>query len=196
MYFSQKMQIEKNYSIALYHLMSALGYVMCIVGAVLADGYLGKYANILYFSVLSIVGVGITTVASAWYSPPLVIIGMILATMGNGAIRACVSTLGGDQFKLPEQSEALTKFFACYYTTTYVGFACAALISPILRNDVHCFGANDCFPLAFGVSFVSMFFAITILSCGSYRVKIHGNIIWRIIKCICVRSHLINLTLH
>lgn len=60
-------------------------------------------------------------------------------------------------------------------------------VTPILREDVHCFGDKDCFSLAFGVPAVLMLLSVVIFIAGKklYVMKPPaGNMIFGVSKCI------------
>lgn len=76
---------------------------------------------------------------------------MIFIAVGTGSMKPCIIAIGGDQFKLPEQKHQMDSYYSWYYITLKTSFLLAAAISPMLRNDVKCFGMDNCFPLAFGV---------------------------------------------
>lgn len=79
------------------------------------------------------------------------IIGLLLIAIGTGGIKPCVSAFGGDQFKLPEQAKFLVTFFSLFYVSINAGSVLSSTITPILREEVHCFGELSCYSLAFGV---------------------------------------------
>lgn len=81
----------------------------------------------------------------------MTIIGLLLIAMGTGGIKPNVSAFGGDQFKLPEQAKHLATFFSIFYLSINLGSMISTLLTPILRENVHCFGELSCFSLAFGV---------------------------------------------
>lgn len=78
------------------------------------------------------------------------IIGLLMITVGTGGIKPCVTSFGGDQFKLPQQEKQLAMYFSVLYFIICTGSLIAKTVSPILRSDVHCFGDKDCYSLAFG----------------------------------------------
>lgn len=84
-----------------------------------------------------------------------------------------MSAFGGDQFKLPEQMKQLAMFFSLFYFAINAGSLISTSITPILREDVHCFGQADCFSLAFGVPAVLMVVSVLIFLCGKplYTMK-------------------------
>lgn len=74
-----------------------------------------------------------------------------MIAVGTGGITPCVAAFGGDQFKVPEQAKQLAVFFSLFYMSVNAGSLLSVLVTPILREDVHCFGQDTCFSLAFGV---------------------------------------------
>ena len=90
---------------------------------------------------------------------------------------------GGDQFKIPEQERQLQSFFSVFYFFINAGSLIGTAITPILREDVHCFGDESCFSLAFGVPGVLMAVAVIILVVGKNKytmVPPQGSILVRV----------------
>lgn len=83
-----------------------------------------------------------------------------MIAIGTGGIKPCVSAFGGDQFKIPEQAKQLATFFSLFYLAINAGSLISTTITPILREDVHCFGELECFSLGFGVPGILMVVAI------------------------------------
>lgn len=90
----------------------------------------------------------------------LTILGLLLIATGTGGIKPCVSSFGGDQFVVPQQELQLQQFFSIFYFSINIGSMLGTLISPILRQDVHCFGENTCFPIAFALPAFLLFTAL------------------------------------
>lgn len=95
------------------------------------------------------------------YFSELTILALLLIAFGTGGIKPCVSAFGGDQFKLPEQEKYLGYFFSLFYFAINAGSLISTFLTPILRADVHCFGDNDCYSLAFGVPGILMIISIS-----------------------------------
>lgn len=107
--------------------------------------------------------------------------------MGTGGIKPCVSAFGGDQFHLPEQARQLARFFSLFYFAINAGSMISTSLTPILRQDVHCFGERDCFSVAFGVPAILMLLSVVIFIAGKrlYILKPPaGNMIFGVSKCI------------
>ena len=106
-----------------------------------------------------------------------------MIAIGTGGIKPCVSAFGGDQFKLPEQERQLQTFFSVFYFSINSGALISTFVTPILRQDVKCFGDDTCYSLAFGVPAFLMLVATVILVIGKpmYVMKPpQGNILTKV----------------
>lgn len=168
-YFTQFIKMNENTATAVYHAYSSLCYFTPILGAIIADGFIGLYSTIVSLSVVYLIGEIIVTLTSITplgapnvYGP---IIGLVLIAFGTGGIKPCVSAFGGNQFK-PTQSRYLENFFSIFYLSINIGSTLATILTPIFRSDVKCFG-DDCYPLAFGVPALFMLIAIVLFLLGT-----------------------------
>ena len=91
---------------------------------------------------------------------PFSLIGLVVIALGTGGIKPCVSAFGGDQFARPQQNKQLEQFFSIFYFAINAGSLISTFLTPILREDVECFGQSTCFPLAFGVPAILMVVAV------------------------------------
>lgn len=83
---------------------------------------------------------------------PLVIFSLILIGIGNGSIRACVTSLGGSQFELPSQSKSLDRYFSHYYFVYTFGIFLSKIVPPQIRETVHSSSEHEySYTAAFGV---------------------------------------------
>ncbi|KAM7380071.1 hypothetical protein PAMP_003391 [Pampus punctatissimus] len=190
-YFLTYLHWDKNLSTAVYHAFSSLCYFTPILGAIIADSWLGKYKTIIYLSVVYVIGhvvktVGaIPTVGNSIVHISLSMIGLILIAFGTGGIKPCVAAFGGDQFDEEHVSER-QKFFSIFYMSINSGSLLSTVITPILRSDVQCFG-GDCYALAFGVPAALMVAALVVFISGSglyKRTPPQGNILLEVCNCI------------
>lgn len=88
------------------------------------------------------------------------LLGLLIIALGTGGIKPCVSAFGGDQFVRPQQDRQLEQFFSYFYISINAGSLLSTLLTPVLREDVQCFGQTSCFSLAFGVPAVLMIVAV------------------------------------
>ncbi|XP_058456306.1 peptide transporter family 1-like [Malaya genurostris] len=191
LYLTQKLNYDDDTATVIYHIFTSLAYFFPLMGAILADSWLGKFKTILYLSIVYCIG---STLIAMGAIPPLnlpatsmTVLGLLFIAVGSGGIKPCVSAFGGDQFKLPEQAVQLAKFFSLFYFAINAGSLISTTLTPILREDVHCFDDPDCFSLAFGVPAVLMIFSIIVFICGKsmYTIKKPaGNMVVLVFKCI------------
>lgn len=123
-----------------------------------------NFSTILYLSIVYAFGsviVALGAIPTVPLSPEMAtIIGLLLISIGTGGIKPCVAAFGGDQFKVPEQTKQLAMFFSLFYMSINAGSLISTTLTPVLRENVHCFGEHDCYSLAFGVPAVLMVVAI------------------------------------
>lgn len=119
----------------------------------------------------------------------MTLIGLGLIAFGSGGIKPCVAAFGGEQFTLPQQAKQLALFFSIFYFAINSGSLISTLVTPILREDVTCFGMPDCFPVGFGLPAALMAISIIIFVSGKFLYKIiptQGNMFLKVCKCIAV----------
>ncbi|XP_040569789.1 peptide transporter family 1 isoform X2 [Lepeophtheirus salmonis] len=180
----------------LYHTFVFLSYFTALIGAFLADSFWGKFKTIFYISIVYAIGQAILTFGSIpdesnWTNLPrewLSYIGLLLIAFGTGGIKPCVVSFGADQFKLPEQQKELDTFFDVFYASINIGSLLSTFFTPMLRN-VHCYGSDHCFPLAFGVPSILMVLAVMFFLVGKsfYKRRIpESNIVYNFFNCLWV----------
>jgi solute carrier family 15 oligopeptide transporter 1 len=119
------------------------------------------------------------------------LIGLIFTMIGAGCVKTSQNVFGGNQFKLPDQSALLDYYFSMHYFATKFGQVAGMIFVPILREDVKCFGQNDCYPVAFGAPTLAISVAFIILLVGKKKF-VHvppsdGNAVINVFKCIMVK---------
>jgi solute carrier family 15 (oligopeptide transporter), member 1 len=81
-------------------------------------------------------------------------------------MKANLNTFGANQYKLPEQEGELKLYFSVQSFFLELGNVLGMFLVPILRESVKCFGSDDCYSLAFGVSGLMMIAAFLFFLCG------------------------------
>jgi len=183
-YLAKKLHYSEDTATSIYHLFSMACYFCPIFGALLADTFLGKFKTIVYISIIYVLGHLLKTLAAVptLGVPPVEfsLIGLFLIAVGTGGIKPCVAAFGGDQFILPQQERQLQTFFSAFYFSINLGAMASTFVTPVLRQDVHCFGDTTCYSLAFGVPAILMFLATVLIVMGKplYRITPpEGNIL-------------------
>ncbi|EGD75491.1 oligopeptide transporter [Salpingoeca rosetta] len=179
LYFTNFFGFSDTRATVLYHVFIMLSYLTTVFGGILADSSLGKFRTILYLSCVYFAGntvMAVTAIPSVAGDPPNwagAMIGLLLIAIGTGGIKPCVSAFGGDQFGSSQQ-HLLQTFFAAFYFSINAGSTLSMIITPKLRADVHCYGNDECYPVAFGLPAVLMAIATAVFVFGRsmYRIDI------------------------
>ena len=111
-----------------YHLFTTAVYFTPILGALLADYFLGKYKTILSLSLVYCAG----HLALALDETRMgLAIGLGLIALGSGGIKPCVSAHVGDQFG-KTNGHLLEKVFGWFYFSINLGAFVSTLLTPWL----------------------------------------------------------------
>ena len=97
--------------------------------------------------------------------------GLLLIAIGSGCMKPCGIAFGGDQFELPDQERQLQRYFSVLHFIINAAALIGMFMSPVLREDVYCFGDESCFSLAFGVSGLLTAFSLVMLVVGKGNYK-------------------------
>ncbi|XP_059472318.1 solute carrier family 15 member 1-like isoform X2 [Neocloeon triangulifer] len=190
LYLVQYLNYNEDNATVVYHAFVSFCYLTPLIGAVIADSWLGRFKTILILSLVYAIGsVSISLSAIPNFIPPeaFTYLGLILIGFGTGGIKPCVSAFGGDQFVVPEQERQLQQFFSIFYFAVNGGSLVSTFLTPILREDVKCFERDDCYSLAFGVPAILMVVSIIIFVAGKPMYKSKkpgGNVMLEVCKCI------------
>ncbi|XP_038216609.1 uncharacterized protein LOC119835705 [Zerene cesonia] len=177
LYLRNVLCLHENAATVVYHIFIMMCYTMPLVGAILADNFIGRYKVILYFSIIYLFGTILTCCSAI---PPLMLpptttsmIGLALIATGTGGIKPCVAAFGGDQFRLPEENQRLQRFFSTFYCTVNLGGFMGTIVTPTLRRSVMCFGDDTCYALGFGFPSLLVLISIVTFIAGKpwYRIK-------------------------
>ncbi|NXW60615.1 S15A1 protein, partial [Eurystomus gularis] len=202
LYFKYFLQWDDNLSTAIYHTFVALCYLTPILGAIIADAWLGKFLTIVSLSIVYTFGQAVMAVSSindltddnrdgfpdnVNLHIGLSMTGLILIALGTGGIKPCVSAFGGDQFE-DDQEKQRSRFFSIFYLSINAGSLLSTIITPILRaQECGIHSKQRCYPLAFGVPAALMAVSLVVFIAGSVmykKVKPQGNIMIQVSKCI------------
>ncbi|NXL82477.1 S15A1 protein, partial [Leptocoma aspasia] len=202
LYFTRFLHWEDNFATAIYHTFVALCYLTPILGAIIADSWLGKFKTILYLSIIYAIGQVVLSVGSindltdhnrdgSPDNPALNIalsmIGLIFIAFGTGGIKPCVSAFGGDQFE-DDQEKQRSTFFSLYYLSINAGSLLSTIVTPSIRaSECGIHTKQECYPLAFGVPAILMAVALAVFVIGSKmykKVKPQGNVMLEVSKCV------------
>ncbi|MGH8553187.1 MAG: MFS transporter, partial [Methylococcales bacterium] len=143
---------------ACFHLFVSAVYMTPLLGAILSDGFLGKYRTIISLSLVYCLG---HFALAADDTRTGLVIGLGLIALGAGGIKPCVSAHVGDQFGQSNRHLISTVFGAFYFAINLGAFA-SMLITPWLLDR---FGSHA----AFAVPGVLMLIATWVFWAGRYK---------------------------
>src|SRR3989440_1485395 len=146
-------------------------YALPVLGAILADGFFGKYRTILSLSIVYCLGnLTLACMATSWGiaigQRTMLAIGLFLICLGAGGIKPCVSANVGDQFG-ESNKHLLSKMFGWFYFSINAGSFISSILCPwLLANPKY--GAG----WAFGIPGIAMMIA-TLFFWGGRNKKGH-----------------------
>ncbi|MEI6106695.1 MAG: POT family MFS transporter [Opitutae bacterium] len=150
--------MQENEANGWYHLFLSANYFFPMLGAIVADAFLGKYRTIFWLSLVYCAG----SLALALDHTRLgLTVGLTLIALGSGGIKPCVSSNVGDQFGSDNQ-HLLSRAFGWFYFSVNFGSFFSILLIPWLLDH---YGPVP----AFGVPAVLMLSATVIFWSGRYK---------------------------
>ena len=131
--------MNREEAMTVYHLFTMSAYFFPMIGALIADIFLGKYRTILYLSLLYCVGHGLLAmmdIAPETFGigmKPFLFAGLACIAMGSGAIKPCVSAHVGDQFGTGNK-HMITTIFNWFYFSINIGAASSMILTPFFLH--------------------------------------------------------------
>ncbi|KAF7836409.1 Proton-dependent oligopeptide transporter family [Senna tora] len=166
--------------------------LMPLLGAFLADSYLGRHRTIIVASIVYILGLSLLTVSAMLpsltnseckdsdkftsCSPKLQVMffffSLYLVALGQGGHKPCVQAFGADQFDEhhPKESKERSSFFNWWYFTMCAGILLSLFILNYIQDNVS-------WVLGFGIPCIIMIIALVVFLLGNktYRFKIQEH---------------------
>ncbi|GKA26757.1 NRT1/ PTR family 8.2-like protein [Tanacetum coccineum] len=151
-------------------------YLTPLIGAFVADTYLGRYWTITTFSIVYTIGMGMVTLSASVpglkptcyekdvcsatnTQTALCFTSLYLVALGTGGIKPCVSSYGADQFDDNDEVEKKQKgsFFNWFYFVINIGALLASTVVVWIQDNVG-WGWGFAVPtIAMGIAVVSFF---------------------------------------
>lgn len=118
-----------------YHQFTTWVYFTPLLGALLADIFLGKYRTIMLLSVVYCLGhAALACMGSFGNSPMWLTAGLGLICLGSGGVKPCVSAHVGDQFG-KSNTHLLTRIYQWFYFAINAGSFFSTLLTPWLLEN-------------------------------------------------------------
>jgi POT family proton-dependent oligopeptide transporter len=163
--------MNENESYMYTHYFVSGVYFLPIIGAILADGWIGKYWTILSLSIAYCFGnLVLACMATSWGiaigQRTMLAIGLFLICLGAGGIKPCVSANVGDQFG-ESNRHLLSKMFGWFYFSINAGSFISSIWCPWLLANPK-WGPG----WAFGIPGIAMLIA-TLFFWGGRKKMVH-----------------------
>ncbi|KAI5435263.1 protein NRT1/ PTR FAMILY 8.1 [Lathyrus oleraceus] len=164
-------------------------YITPLIGAFVADAYLGRFWTIFCFSILYVIGMTLLTLSASvpgikptcytkddchatHEQSAICFVALYLIALGTGGIKPCVSSFGADQFDDADEVEKEHKssFFNWFYFSINIGALIAASLLVWIQDNVS-------WGLGFGIPAVAMAIAVVSFFSGTrlYRNQKPGG---------------------
>ena len=139
LYMTNLLLMSESEAVAVAHLFNAAIYVLPLLGAWIADRFLGRYKTILYISLFYCLGHGVLATAD-WAADletrkSILFIGLFIIALGAGGIKPCVSAFVGDQVAQESDSRTMTRVYAAFYWAINLGSFFSFLVIPWVRQS-------------------------------------------------------------
>ncbi|KAI1721764.1 POT family domain-containing protein [Ditylenchus destructor] len=189
LYLTNVMQLDAGFAMILFQSMALLSYSMPIIGALVADVYVGRVNVIFWGSIVLLFGYAAFAMAPmlpiiAISRPYLDLGALFVIASSSGAIKACIASGGANQFAPPNTpggSAIYPQFIACFFAILYfmsnaAGLSAAIFAQKILGTFVEshprksinsatpCLGLDMCFPGALSAPAITMIVATLLLA--------------------------------
>ncbi|KAK4801742.1 hypothetical protein SAY86_022229 [Trapa natans] len=163
-------------------------YITPLIGAFLADSYMGRYWTIACFSIIYVLGMTLLTLSASvpglkpkceddkcyptTGNVAICFVALYMIALGTGGIKPCVSSFGADQFDETDEAEKKKKssFFNWFYLSINVGALIASSVLVWIQMNVG-------WGWGFGIPAVAMALAVLFFFSGSklYRLQKPGG---------------------
>ncbi|KFK41628.1 hypothetical protein AALP_AA2G152500 [Arabis alpina] len=161
---------------------SGISSLLPVLGAFVADAFLGRYRTIIIASLIDLLGLVLLTLSaflvpvtsektevtssSSFLPNVLFFLSMFFVAIGQGGHKPCVQAFGADQFdeKDPKEKSERSSFFNWWYLTMAAGISLAIVVVVYIQEAFS-------WALGFGIPSVFMVFSLVLFVLGrrSYR---------------------------
>ncbi|KAG5520378.1 hypothetical protein RHGRI_033077 [Rhododendron griersonianum] len=150
-----------------------------LLGAFIADSYLGRYRTVVIASLLYILGLGLLTlsavlpsISSLWFQEILFFFSLYLVAVALGGHKPCVLAFGADQFDGQDSEESKSK--SSFFNWWALGVISGPTVALLFLNYIQ---DNLSWGLGFGIPCISMVIALVVFLIGTrtYRYTIKSQ---------------------
>ncbi|CAL8167749.1 unnamed protein product [Prunus armeniaca] len=174
------------------NIWSGTALLLPLLGAFVADSFLGRYRTIVFASLLYILGLGLLTLSavlpsltgsdcqkinqstscSSQFQVLFFFFSLYLVAVAQGGHKPCVQAFGADQFDAsdPEECKAKSSFFNWWYFSLCFGTTFTRILLTYIQDNLS-------WGLGFAIPCIAMVLALFIFLLGTrtYRYSIKGD---------------------
>ena len=159
LYLKNDLALGADDAKSVVHLFKMAVYFLPLVGAWIADRWLGRYRTIMSLALFYCLGHGALALFEG--SRAGVFTGLALIAIGAGGIKPCVSAFIGDQFDAAQQG-LLPRVYGLFYWAINLGALFGFALIPLIRD-------HHGYAWAFGVPGIFMALATLVFRAGARR---------------------------
>jgi len=172
-FFTRELGLSSLLATQLQSTFQSILYFVPLIGAYMADSFLGRYKTLLISFIIYIAGGAVVTLG-AWLENAIIffIAFFGLVTLGSGGVKPNLIVLGGDQFdeEIPKQNAQKSSYFAGFYWCTNVAATVAfMLMAGIALNGMGAIPQEMGFIFTFAVGTISLVLATASFLVGTPR---------------------------
>ncbi|XP_054793079.1 protein NRT1/ PTR FAMILY 5.4-like [Prosopis cineraria] len=156
------------------NIWGGVSFVFPLVGAFIADSYLGRFMTIIFASIIYLSGTVLLTISASSLIPVhsrrlMLYLALYVLSIGEGGHKPCIQTFAADQFddSSPEERIAKTSFFNWWFLGIVIGALVAAVGVTYVQDNIG-------WDVGFGIAAVAMAVAFGIFLLGIRRYKKQG----------------------
>ncbi len=168
LYMCNMLCMSESQAMEVAHLFSAGIYILPLLGAWIADRFLGRYKTILYISLFYCLGHAVLATADLVNTvearQAILFVGLFIIALGAGGIKPCVSAFVGDQVEGEKDGSIMTRVYAAFYWSINLGSFFSFLVIPWVRQ-------NWGYSWAFGIPGIFMGIATLVFWCGRKQYR-------------------------
>lgn len=190
LYLIDQLAFSAANALVLFHSYNTISYLMAIVGALLADVWVGRYWATLYTHLVFMLGtilLALCAVRELQLVWPLALTSAAIIGIGNGCMKPCLVALSGDQFQLPEQQPEMSRFFSAFYFSLKCSSVLMSAVAPALRSDFPGLSPDRGYLIVFGAAAGEAIVSILVFLAASklyVRRPASGNQLAQLWQCI------------
>ncbi|KAJ3677986.1 hypothetical protein LUZ60_001789 [Juncus effusus] len=148
---------------------SGVATMLPLLGAFVADSWLGRFRTIIISSLLYVLGLcmlTISTILSSSLQVPFFFLSLYLVAFAQGGHKPCVQAFGADQFYETDPHERVSK--SSFFNWWYFGICASAGVAVVVMSYVQ---DNISWSLGFGIPCGIMLLALVLFLVGMRRYR-------------------------